>query len=687
MKRKVEVLQNGFKDCGASCLLSIMRYYGSNASHEELTFLLKTTNNGTSAYNIIDGAKKLGFNGYGIKYTYDEIISSNVILPIIAHVEKYNMYHFIVLYEINTNKKSIKVMDPEVGLTSMSYNEFKKIYLNTAVVIYPVKRLQYKENKKIFEYLNEYLKQDYKVIKKIIIMSILIVLLALLSNYATKIIVDNLLINYEYEKIIYFSLTFLSIMFVKSILSFIRNNILIDASNKISINMLSDMFYHILNLPYYFFKNKSTGEVISRINDLKEFKEILSDYVINVFMDMILIIFSMLILMILNIKMFIVVVLSMIIYLLIVLIFSKRIKNSINEVQIENGHYNQVITESVEGYETNKNINMTNYIAKKINLSFIKYSYKNKCLEYLINNQTLLKDIVMSVSNIIIMLIGIVLISKNKLSLGDYLLFNTIMIYFTEPIKNILDLEPNISHIKGIYNRINDLLLVNSKDAIDTDTTIKGDIIIDNLSYSYNNYDVLFKNINFKINYGSKHLLYGNSGSGKSTILKILLKYLDDYGGRILINNRNIKDIDSNIISSSFTYVSQNSYLNNDTLKNNIIYDRQISDENYENIINICHVNKIRDDKLLRDNYMVEENGFNLSGGERQKIVLARSLLKESNYIILDEALSEVGFEEEKIILNKIISYFKDKTIIYISHKKEIIDLFTDKYYLERSMQ
>ena len=118
--------------------------------------------------------------------------------------------------------------------------------------------------------------------------------------------------------------------------------------------------------------------------------------------------------------------------------------------------------------------------------------------------------------------------------------------------------------------------------------------------------------------------------------------------------------------------------------KENIIYGRNISDKEYEKIINICNLNKLRDSKALRNNFMIEDNGFNVSGGERQKIVLARSLLKKSNYIILDEALSEVGFKEEKEILNKIINCYKDKTIIYVSHKKEIISLFDNKYYLER---
>ena len=186
---------------------------------------------------------------------------------------------------------------------------------------------------------------------------------------------------------------------------------------------------------------------------------------------------------------------------------------------------------------------------------------------------------------------------------------------------------------------------------VQKELTLRGNIVIKNLYYLVNEKE-LFSNVSFKIKYGSKFLIYGNSGNGKSTIIKILLKYLNDYKGNIFIDNKNIKDIDSNIISNSMTYVSQNNFILSNKLRNNMI---------------------------------IEEDGFNISGGERQKIILARSILKDSEFIILDEALSEIGVEEEKEIIKKLFNYFKEKTIIYISHKQEIIEMFNEKYKLERS--
>ena len=165
--------------------------------------------------------------------------------------------------------------------------------------------------------------------------------------------------------------------------------------------------------------------------------------------------------------------------------------------------------------------------------------------------------------------------------------------------------------------------------------------------------------------------------------MKILLKYFDEYKGIIKINDINLKDISRDTIRNSFSYVSQNEILLSDTIKNNIALKRDISDKKYNEIIKICKVNEIIDKKPLRGNFLIEEDGFNLSGGERQKIILARGLLKNFNILILDEALSEVGLEEELKIMKEIFKKYSDKTIIYISHKKEIISYFEKKYSFE----
>lgn len=682
MNKKYIVKQNGYKDCGPSCLLSIMKYYGCEASHEEVTLNLKTTKEGTTALNIINGSRLYGFDGYGYHYSYEDIIDNKVNLPIICHINKNNMLHFIVIYKIN--RKTITIMDPSSNSTKISKESFKKMYLNTSIVIYPVKQVNnnYKKNRSIFI---TYLMLNKLSLLKLLITNIFIILLGIILNYYSFIVIDYILPNYNIKTLVFITIILFITLIIKMILSFINNKIIINLNDKLSNNINDDVIRKLFYLPYQFFKNKSTSEIISRTNDLKTFLDLFINVITTILSNILLILFSMILLLIINYKLFLIYLIELIIYFIIILINKSKLKNKNENLMINEEKYNKSLSDNISGYEINRNLNTLKYQIIKSQAKYKIYTKSKVSYYNSINKENIIKNHISDLSNILFIFLSAILINNNNLSLGNFILFTQITFYFITPMKDLLDLSDTVDYMKNIYRRINDMILISNDIDEETNETINGDISIKNLSYSHNDIDYIFKNVSFDIRSKSKFLIYGNSGNGKSTIMKILLKYLKIYKGEIYINNKNIKDMNSNVIQNSFTYVSQNSYINNDSIKNNIIYDRDINDSEYENVINLCNLNTLRNRSILRDKYVIEDNGFNISGGEKQKIILARSLLKNSNYIILDEALSEISFEEEVEIINKIFNYFKDKTIIYISHKKEIIELFKEKYKLERS--
>lgn len=685
MNKKLIVKQNSFKDCGPSCLLSIMKYYNIEVSHEELTLNLKMDREGTNAYNIINVSKLYGLDGYGIHNSVDDIINGKVKLPIICHVLKNSYYHFIVVYKVKNNH--LIVMDPSTNNTKLDIETFKSLYLNTSIVIYPVKKINIiNNNKRLIDIIKIYLNKEIKIIIKTILYSLFVIILTLFLNTYTLLLIDYIIPNYKLKLLIIITFIFLLLGVYKSILNYYKNKLIIYLSKQISIYLNKEVINKFFNLPYLFFKNKSTSEVISRINDLEIFKEIFTSIIVSLSTNIILIIVSMIVLLSINIKLFIINIISLVLYFIIVISFKNSFSKRTEQLLDNKSIYNKILNENIYSYESNRNINQINNKILKIEDKYKDYIHSESKYNILFNKQLTIKDILFIFTNILSLSISILLIINNSLTIGRLFLYTSIVYYFIEPIKEILDLGPNINYLKSIYNRINDLLLVKEKEDIKDKYKIKGDIKINNICYSYNNIDYIIKNINLEIPYKSKYLIYGKSGLGKSTIIKILLKYLGDYKGNIKIDNNDLKNISRESIQDSFTYVSQNNYITNDTIKNNIIYDRDIDDNDYKKIIDICNLNTLIESKYLKDNFVIEDNGFNISGGERQKIILARSLLKDSNYIILDEALSEVDVYEEKQILNKIFDYCKDKTLIYISHKKEIISMFKEKYKIERKM-
>lgn len=686
MQSKLSVKQNGFKDCAAACLLSIIRYYGGNISKDEVSYIIKTDNFGTNAYNLINGAKTIGFEGYGMKVSFNDLLKG-FDKPIIAHTKLSNMYHYVVIYEVN--KKFFKIMDPSCGIKKISHENFKKMYLGTLIFLYPIKNIpKIKVKDKIFKSIILNMITNKKYIFKTVGLSLIITLLSIIINLYLKVYIDYVYVNFSIKLLLMTTICFIVVIFLKCIFDNIREKILIKIKSIVSSTITNDAINHIMNLPYCYFKNKPSGEIMSRIDDLDNFKELISVVLLNMFVNVFLLVGSMIILIYINNKLFYFSIFIIVIYSIVVLIYSKIFKNKILDVQIKNGIYKKDLLEAINGYETFKNLNLITEITYKLKIRFNAFLTKIKNFEYSYSNERMIKNFISETGIVLLSSFGLLMVYKSTITIGDLVAFTSLVLFFIEPIKELLNLVPSIEYAVNSYERINDLLLIEKENTNNMNKKmINGDIKIENLTYSYNNLNNVFDNVNILIEEGSKYLLYGKSGSGKSTLVKILLKYIDEYKGEITIGSNNLKDIDNDIMRNSITYISQNEIILSDNIKNNIILERKISDKLYNEIINICKVQKIIDKSPMRNNFLLEENGFNISGGERQKIILARGLLKENNIIILDEVLSEVGVNEEIEILKGILKKFDKKTIIYISHKKEIINFFEKKYcfFEERS--
>lgn len=672
MKKNIEIKQKGIRDCASACLLSIIRYYGGDASYDELTLLLKTDKNGTNAFNIIKVACMFGFDGYGIKCTYDNIQNYN--LPCIVHVLRNNYYHFMVLYKIDNN---YTLMDPAFGFIKISPLEFEKIYLGTSIILKPVKKIISSN------YYNTFSKYIFTVIRgckieviNIILYSFIFGILCLISSLYLKFVLNILDVN----KLIKVSFVFVTIIIVKNIISFIRSRCIILFDKRISYKINKDIIKHVFNLPYLFFKNKSSGEIMYRLNDLNNFRILISDVVSNVIFNIIICLLCIVLMFYIDSKMFIFVVIFTFIYLLIEVLFKNTFRKYVNEYKNSVSEYNVKLNEMVNGYETINNLNMLNYATEKLNYVNYKSLNKHYNLDSYISNQSFIKSMCIDLINLVIIFYGIL-----YLDVSNLILFIIIFGNYVDSIYSVFSIIPRMYECKNLYESINDLYIARGRDVSSMLCSIYGDICVRGLSYSYNSVSSVFNNISFDIKVASRILFFGKSGSGKSTLFKIMLKYISDYDGKIFINNNDLIDVPYSVIGNSFTYVSQNEYLFHMSIKDNIMFYRNVSFEDYERVLDICKLRDFIASKTFKDEQIIEDNGFNISGGEKQKVILARALLKNSNYIILDEALSEVPVFEEIEILNNIFKYFKNNTIIYSSHRRELLDIFDNVYYLERS--
>ena len=681
MKKNYTVLQDGMKECGSACLLSIIKYYGGNVSREKLLELTNTTKDGTNFYNLLEAANEIGLSAKG--YKVDDISKLYEIeTPFISQVVIDNYTHFIVVYKMHNQK--ITIMDPAKGMRTISLEEFTSIWHGYILILEPYKKLPiYEEDNYLYRLIRNIIMNNKKLIINIILLTLIVIIFTCLYSYHFKILIDHI-ISTNKLNLITVTAIFIIILAIKLVVEYLRNNLLLYLNQKIDLSVMTTTTSKIISLPYSYYKNKTTGEMITRINDLLYIKNIVSKVVSTIILDMLLSLIVLIILYIINKTMTSLLFIVIIFYFLIFLIYKKHIKNMTNNIQENSAKVNSLLVESISSYETIKGLNLEERFKNKINFKYLDAINSNLDLTKTMYTIELLKDLTEGIIILFVIYLGINNVMDKSMSIGSLITYNTLLYYFINPIRNSFDFYHELYYVKNSIKRINNLLCF-KYEKLDqkTNLNINGNIVINNLNFTYNSKNNILKEINITIPSGNKVILLGDSGSGKSTILKILYRLYEVNRGMVYLNNYDINDFTLLDIRTSIAYISQNEFLYTDTIKNNIIMDRNISDEEFLKVCKLTYVDEIIKDNMMSYNLPLEENGVNLSGGQRQRIILARALLKESNIILIDEGLNEIDIVLERKILTNIFNYYQDKTIIIVSHRYDNIDLYNQVIKIE----
>ena len=674
MRKKCIVLQDGFKECGSACLLSIIRYYGGNVSMERILELTKTGKDGTNFHNMSLAGLELGMMSKG--YFIDNINDlDNIEKPFISQIVINNYHHFVVVYKINGEK--ITIMDPAKGMENISISEFLKIFTGYILIMEPTKKLPiYNDNNYLLNTIKEIIISNKKIIINLILLTLITTIFMCLYSYHFKIIIDKVIDTNKLNLLIVV-IIFAFVEVIKLVSEFLRNNLLLYLEQKIDLSIITNTINKIISLPYSYYKNRTTGEIITRVNDLFYVKNAISKIIVNIFLDIILVISAFIILFSINKTMTMYLIFVVIIYLILFRVFKNSIKQMTNKIQEDSAIVNSSLVETISGYDTVKGLNLENAFKNKINKQYLNMINDNLIMSRINNYQEFLRDLFEGIIVLLVMYLGATYIMDKSLTIGSLITYNSIIYYFLNPIRNTVDFYKELFYVKNSIKRINNILNLKYESQMKkTGLVVNGKIEFRNLSFSYNGVRNIIDNFSLKIDDKSKVLILGDSGVGKSTLLKLVYKYYETPRGMVYINDKDIQDFELGDIRSNITYVSQNEILYTDTIKNNIILNRDISEEEYLKVSRLVYVEDIILKNKLSYDYMLEENGANISGGQRQRIILARALLKKGKVILIDEGLNEVDPKLEKKILKNIFREYKDRTFIIISHRKDNIEMY-----------
>lgn len=655
----------------------IIKYYGGYVDMETLRDMTNTNKNGVSAYDLIETSKKLNFESYGIRTSLIELKDLKLILPCIAHVTIDKTYqHYLVIYNINYHNQKITIADPKGQIRRLSFKEFESIWQGILLILFPIRTIPLSIKSTPYqEIIEPIIKNNKSYLITICLLSIILTIFGVAASFFVKYMIEAISAHQQGNMLLIL-LIFSIIYFIKIITDFYRNKIIIFLNQKIDLFLTTDTFKHIIHLPYRYYRNRTTGDIISRLTDLQAIRTVINKVAISLFVDLPLAMITLIFLYIISPALLLISIMILGLYLIIVFIFKRLFTNVIDSCQEEKAIVTSSMIESISAFETVKGINLEENIIKnneKKYVSLLKHTYR---FDTLYNYQYLLKELINTIGFLSIIYVGARMTLDGRLTLSNLILFDTLLTNFLSPIRNILDLDTNIKEASSALRRISNIKYKKKEQDGHISKKITGTITFKNLSYSYSNMVNVLKDINISIKSGDKVMIIGQSGSGKSTLLKFLMRYYEVPRETLFLDNVDINDYSQHSLKEGISYISQQETLFTDSLYNNIVLKRKITDEKFLETVNMCLVQPIIKNNNLGYNMLLEENGFNISGGEKQRVILARTLLKDFNILLIDEGLNQVDINLERKILRNLFTKYPDKTIIIISHRLENMDLF-----------
>lgn len=694
------VKQHDITDCGAACLATISKQNGYKIGITQIREVAGTDKQGTNAYGVIKAAEQLGFSAKGVKGNKDAFFSEFP-LPCIAHVVvDGSLLHYVVIHKIT--KKQVIIADPAVGIVKLTPEEFfgeiheegrPPKYQWSGVLILLVKNETFKkgdETKGLFSRFFHLLLPQKKLLLHIFVASLLYTVLGILGAFYFKELIDSILPDGLSKTLTTLSVGVILLNVFKVILNAFRSHLLLYLSQKLDIALLLGYYRHVLELPMNFFGTRKVGEIISRFNDAGKVRDAISGATLTIMIDTIMAIAGAIILYMQNPKLFGIALIMVLLYTIIVACFN-RWYEKLNRKQMEdNAQLTSYMVESLNGIQTIKAYNAERKANRETESKFVKLLKSIFHLNWVSNLQSSLKVFVELVGGIVILWVGGVSVINGEMTIGALITFNSLLAYFLDPVKNLINLQPQMQTAVVAADRLGEILDLEAEKTEReyrkmAPESIAGDIEIKDLNFRYGTRKLVLEDINLKIEKGQKVAFVGESGSGKTTLSKLLLHMYTAESGDILINGNNIEDIQLECLREKIAYIPQETFLFSGSIFENLTLG--MDSATMDDIIEASKMAQAHDfinELPLRYETRLEENGANLSGGQRQRLAIARAMLKKPDILILDEATSNLDSVTERALDRTIHEFSKDMTTIFIAHRLSTIKNCDKIYVLEK---
>jgi ATP-binding cassette subfamily B protein len=686
MPKHTCIKQHDITDCGAACLATICKQLGLKYPITKIREVAGTDKQGTNVLGMIKAAEALGFTAKGVKGDKDAFFS-DFPLPAIAHVVvDGSLLHYVVIHKIT--KKKVIVADPGKGLCKVTPDEFFKEWTGVLIIMAPTQQFKKGDfSKSIWSRFFHLLIPQKALVINIFFVSIVVTVLGIGASFYFKVMMDEILPNSLERNLHIISIGVIVLYLFQILLSAFRSHMMLYLSQKLDINIILGYYSHVLGLPMNFFGTRKVGEIISRFMDASNVREAISGATLTIMIDSVMAVIGGVILFMQNRILFAIAAIFVVLYGVIVFAFNKPLRTINRKTMEENAQLTSFLVESLNGIETVKAFNSERSVNIETEKKFVKLLrtiFHNGVLN---NVSGSLSGFISSAGGIVILWVGASLVINGDITIGQLLTFNALLVYFLDPVKNLINLQPMMQTAIVASDRLGEILDLESEKSESEERKVKpssllSPIHIKNLDFRYGTRALVLQDINLSINPGEKIAFVGESGSGKTTLVKLLLNLYSWEKGEIQIGSYNIKDIHLEWLREMIAYISQEVFLFSGTIYENLTFG--ISEPTMEEVIRVSTMTCAHDfinELPLRYETMLEENGANLSGGQKQRLAITRALLKKPDILIMDEATSNLDSITEKAIGRMIDEQTDGITTLIIAHRLSTI-MRCDKIYI-----
>lgn len=670
-------------DCGPTCLRMISRYYGKRFSLETLRQKTRHSRNGVSLLGISQAAEQIGFRSVGAKVRFKDL-EDNANLPCIAH---WDQNHFVVIYEVG--RKTVKVADPGRSLMVYRKTEFLEKWAiggtsgeKEGVVLFlePTPSFYSGEEEpdssvkfsRIFAYLKNHRKLFYQLFFGLLAAS----LLQTIFPFLTKSIIDIGITDHNLGFINLILLGQLVLSLGQTTIELMRGWILLYISTRISISILSDFLMKLLRLPLSFFDSRITGDILQRINDQKRVETFLTGTLLNTLFSFISLIVFGCVLLSYNSRIFLIFGAGSVCYIGWVLFFLKHRKRlDYKRFEIASANQNNIMQLMSGIHEVKLNDCGTRKLWEWERLQAKLFRFNTRSLS-LTQYQQVGAFFINQTKNILIVFFAARCVISGSITLGEMLAIQFIIGQLNSPIEQLIQFLQAAQDAKLSVDRLNDIHRVSDEEPEDKFFIrhIPGDgaITLRNIYFTYpgaGNHPVL-RNINLHIPRGKVTAIVGDSGSGKTTILKLLLKIYQPDSGEIRIGDADFMSLSHQVFRKQCGVVMQEGFIFSDTIANNIsVSSDSTNPTRLVQAAKMANIDQFIKDSPLGLNTKIGAEGNGLSQGQRQRILIARAIYKNPEFILFDEATNALDANNEKRIMENLDLFFKGRTVVVVAHR------------------